>query len=231
MHIHDSLKVLVGTGGWAYLDRSGDKLREYSKLYDFVEVNSTFYSNPKLSEVISWRKRVPKDFEFTVKCNRLITHLKSLSPEPESMLEVEYMTRVCRLLDCNLILLQTPPSLDIDEKVSLRALPLFESFLDRGVTPVLEVRGRIDKLASHLLLTSGVIRSVDLTKEEPDDTEILYSRLFGLRDSRIKGFTEKEYTLIEKKLGSSTARVAYLAFHGIQMYSDAIRFKERSHRA
>jgi len=66
----NGLRVLVGVGGWAYLPVEGDKLKACSGLYDFVEVNSTFYMYPSLSTVRSWRRRVPQDFEFTVKCHR-----------------------------------------------------------------------------------------------------------------------------------------------------------------
>jgi len=35
----------------------------YSRAYDFVEVNSTFYELPSLSRAEHWRKIVPEDFE------------------------------------------------------------------------------------------------------------------------------------------------------------------------
>ena len=38
---------LVGTGGWAYFKVSGKpKLKAYSEVFNFVEVNYTFYEYP-----------------------------------------------------------------------------------------------------------------------------------------------------------------------------------------
>jgi len=57
---------LVGTGGWAYFQVPRLKpLAAYSKVFNFVEVNSTFYQIPSLSEVENWRKLVPSDFSFS----------------------------------------------------------------------------------------------------------------------------------------------------------------------
>lgn len=67
------VEVLVGAGGWAYFNVSGDRLRGYAKAFRMVEVNSTFYRIPPLSLVRSWRRRVPEDFKFTVRCHREIT--------------------------------------------------------------------------------------------------------------------------------------------------------------
>lgn len=55
--------VFIGTGGWAYFHVPGtDLLAAYANAFDFVEVNSTFYTNPSIEMVRSWRRRVPEDF-------------------------------------------------------------------------------------------------------------------------------------------------------------------------
>ena len=61
-------EILIGTGGWQYFLIPGkDRLREYAKVFDFVEVNSTFYRRIPASLCFSWRRRVPENFIFTVK--------------------------------------------------------------------------------------------------------------------------------------------------------------------
>src|SRR4030065_352024 len=57
--------MYIGAGGWAYFKVSGfDSLAAYSKAYDFVEVNSTFYTTPPIEMVRSWRQRVPDDLRI-----------------------------------------------------------------------------------------------------------------------------------------------------------------------
>ena len=78
-------KFLIGTGGWAYFRIPGvDPLEAYSRAFNFVEVNSTFYEIPKMKMVESWRKKVPKDFEFSVRCNKTITHELMFESVPEA---------------------------------------------------------------------------------------------------------------------------------------------------
>ncbi|MCW3977383.1 MAG: DUF72 domain-containing protein, partial [Candidatus Bathyarchaeota archaeon] len=68
-------RYLIGAGGWAYFRVPGlHPLKAYSKAFNFVEVNSTFYETPNVKLVESWRKLVPPDFEFTVRCNKALTH-------------------------------------------------------------------------------------------------------------------------------------------------------------
>src|SRR5262245_36708284 len=82
----------VGTSGWSYPPSSGpgswtgifypltrtDELKFYSKYFNTVEVNSTFYRpcSPKTAE--SWVKRTPDHFEFAVKAWQQFTHKKDL---------------------------------------------------------------------------------------------------------------------------------------------------------
>src|SRR5262245_35892819 len=80
----------IGTSGWSYPPNTGpgswtgifyplsktDELKFYSRFFNTVEVNSTFYRpcNPKTAE--NWVKRTPPEFEFTVKVWQQFTHKK-----------------------------------------------------------------------------------------------------------------------------------------------------------
>jgi uncharacterized protein YecE (DUF72 family) len=80
----------IGTSGWSYPPSSGpgtwtgvfyplsrtDELKFYSRYFNAVEINSTFYRpcSPRTAE--SWVKRTPDDFEFTVKVWQEFTHKK-----------------------------------------------------------------------------------------------------------------------------------------------------------
>lgn len=115
--------IRIGTSGWYYEDWSGlfypselpkNKWFEYySKHFDTVEINNTFYQLPKEQTFENWHKQAPKNFLFTVKANRYITHVKRLK-EPEEPLE-RFFGGV-RLLKENLgpVLYQLPPSFHKD---------------------------------------------------------------------------------------------------------------------
>ena len=81
--------VRIGCSGWNYQDwreRVYPKgcppsrwLSYYSKLFDTVEVNSTFYRLASPKAVANWIEQTPPDFLFTLKASRYLTHIKRLS--------------------------------------------------------------------------------------------------------------------------------------------------------
>ncbi|HEY7575885.1 MAG TPA: DUF72 domain-containing protein [Thermoanaerobaculia bacterium] len=79
--------VRVGPAGWSYEDWAGivyparpprgfDRLTAIASLFDVVEVNSTFYRIPPVSQTESWPERVAGNarFAFTAKLFRGFTH-------------------------------------------------------------------------------------------------------------------------------------------------------------
>ena len=81
-------KLFIGTSGWNYSGwreifypenlKSQDFLRFYSSQFKTVEVNYSFYHLPKPTTCIKWYNQTPKDFVFSVKASRFITHIKRL---------------------------------------------------------------------------------------------------------------------------------------------------------
>ena len=85
------MTLRIGTSGWNYptgkgswngvfyplpedRERGFDELRFYAERFNTVEVNSTFYGQPRANVALSWVKRTPKDFEFAVKIYQKFTH-------------------------------------------------------------------------------------------------------------------------------------------------------------
>jgi uncharacterized protein YecE (DUF72 family) len=83
----------VGTSGWNYPSGRGtwngvfypparrrpdgfDELRFYAEHFNTVEVNSTFYGQPRTEVSRSWVARTPPGFEFSVKLYQKFTHPK-----------------------------------------------------------------------------------------------------------------------------------------------------------
>src|SRR5512139_3803217 len=92
-------QYLVGTGGWSYFN-VGDKpsLKAYSQVFNFVEVNQTFYEFPSTKTVERWHETVPKDFTFSVRCHQLLTHRLNLEPVDEAYYVLGQMVAYCAIL-------------------------------------------------------------------------------------------------------------------------------------
>jgi uncharacterized protein YecE (DUF72 family) len=81
----------IGTSGWNYPSGKGtwngifypptrrrpkgfDELAFYAEHFDTVEVNSTFYGQPRPEVTRAWADRTPANFEFSVKLYQKFTH-------------------------------------------------------------------------------------------------------------------------------------------------------------
>ncbi|HNT88338.1 MAG TPA: DUF72 domain-containing protein, partial [Candidatus Hydrogenedentes bacterium] len=54
--------------------RPAEYLREYSRRYNTVEIDATFYGMPRRDTVKRWRDETPDDFVFAAKTPQTITH-------------------------------------------------------------------------------------------------------------------------------------------------------------
>lgn len=110
--------VRVGTSGWSYghwkeifypknLPPS-ERLSFYTRNFDTVELNSSFYHLPLESTFEKWRAATPYGFVFAVKGSRYVTHIKKLVDVNES---ISRLAARARLLSDKLgpILWQFPP--------------------------------------------------------------------------------------------------------------------------
>ncbi len=85
------MRFRVGTSGWNYpsgrgtwngifyplpedRERGFDELRFYAERFRTVEVNSTFYGQPRANVTLGWVRRTPDDFDFTIKLYQKFTH-------------------------------------------------------------------------------------------------------------------------------------------------------------
>jgi len=90
----------------------------YSREFDTVELNYSFYRMPGSKAYIDWYNRLPDGFTFTVKMNRLITHLKRMIIDDMSSEAMRSFLHDTQGLKEKLaiILLQLQPSQGIDLK-------------------------------------------------------------------------------------------------------------------
>ena len=88
------MSLRIGTSGWSYPTGDGrwngvfypatrskragtagfDELRYYAQHFDTVEVNSSFYGQPRAEVTRGWAERTPPGFEFSLKLYQKFTH-------------------------------------------------------------------------------------------------------------------------------------------------------------
>jgi uncharacterized protein YecE (DUF72 family) len=223
-------EYLIGTGGWAYFQIPGmNPLVAYSRAFNFVEVNTTFYEIPKMKEVEKWRKLVPNDFQFSVRAHRNITHKHKLAPNPESLETFEKMKQICSTLKADILHFQTPPTLEITSETVANLQRLIESVNIGKLRLALEIRSA-KQLPSELvkfMQDNGIVHCVDLSKGEKPayDADLLYTRLFGKGKHNIYQPTDEELAEIDSRILSSKASKASVSIHFMRMYKDAARLK------
>jgi len=224
-------EILIGAGGWAYFQIPGsDGLEAYARAFNFVEVNLTFYEHPEMQQVKSWRKRVPEDFEFSVRCHRDLTHKYRLEPVDEAFRTYERDITICRILRAKILHMQTPADLRYDQAKIQSIDNFFKRANHEGIEIAWEIRrpenAPLPPELLELMREHEIIHSVDLSKEEPEvKSDILYTRLFGKGSHNIYQFTDEELEEIDEKSNRREYRRAVLTFHGVKMYKDAARLK------
>ena len=123
-------RILLGTQGWNYDGWVGpfyppktpkqEMLRLYSKIFNTVEIDSTFYAIPAESSVRSWAARTPPEFTFSVKLPSEITHKNRLRDSGDYLIQfVERMQCLQQKLGC--VLIQLPPDFSPGERQPLNA--------------------------------------------------------------------------------------------------------------
>src|SRR5436853_4022503 len=138
-----SSNLRIGTSGWNYPSGKGtwngvfyppprrrhkgfDELSFYAEHFDTVEVNSTFYGQPRPDVTRAWAGRTPPDFEFSVKLYQKFTHPRMFKQRVERALgeaagDADAVEELAR-----------PTSADLDE-------------FRRGIDPLVE-RGKLGAL-------------------------------------------------------------------------------------
>ena len=80
--------IRIGCSGWNYKSWKDEFyegkpprlwLEHYTRFFDTVEVNNTFYRLPLKTSVAKWVEQTSPDFLFAVKASRYLTHIKRLT--------------------------------------------------------------------------------------------------------------------------------------------------------
>jgi len=221
-------EFLIGTGGWGYF-KVGKKpsLRSYSEIFNFVEVNYTFYQHPTLEMVQTWRRTVPSNFTFSVRCHQDLTHKIGLKPLNQAY-EVFYkMKTYCDILGSPYLVLETPPKHVLNRENALKARDFFSTLNLRGIRLVWEYRAPITQTFTNLMQNFNIIHCVDLSTSKPAfNLDVTYSRLFGKGKHNIYQFTDDELLEIDHKAEETNSKIVAMSYHGLRMNTDALRFQQ-----
>jgi uncharacterized protein YecE (DUF72 family) len=219
---------LIGTGGWASFSVPGEpRLKAYSEVFNFVEVNYTFYKCPDIRTVERWRKIVPNDFTFAVRCHQDLTHTIRLKPVDEAYYVLSRMVAYCGILDSPFLVLETPASYVMDQEAVDTARDFLSSANLRDVRLVWEVRAPVTPAVVDLMRDFNAVQCVDLSRETPSlESDIVYTRLFGRGKHNIWQFTDNELLALDQEVESINPRIAALSYHGVRMNADAARYMQ-----
>jgi len=182
----------IGTMGFSYRDWGGvfypsgaspkDYLSLYSRVFNAVEIDSTFYGIPRSSSVARWSDQSPEGFKFCLKLPRSITHEAALVDVRDEL--ARFVESASLLGDkLGVILIQFPPSFDESNwevfKKFLKNLSGLRTFAVEFRHPSWYSPKTAQLLADHGICWAaseypGVPREVDLT------TGMIFIRLVGV---------------------------------------------------
>jgi uncharacterized protein YecE (DUF72 family) len=188
------LKLYIGCSGWSYSSWQGPFyptnlenkawLPYYSQIFNYVEIDSTYYNIPSDLIVKNWNKRTPDNFRFTAKFPKIITHEKQFkSVEKDLELFYERMDPLKEKLLA--LLIQLPPSYKLKE--GLEDFGSYNFFFEGDFRYAVEVRhpSWFNDLAYNFFKNNNIAMvwsQMDRLQTPPVVTsDFVYLRLIGDR--------------------------------------------------
>jgi uncharacterized protein YecE (DUF72 family) len=200
------LEFFIGTSGWSYSSWSGifypEKLEQkwylpyYTQVFNYVEIDTSFYQIPSKNMVKLWNARTPPSFRFSAKFPRIITHEKKFR-HCEKELELFYQTMLPLKDKLLTLLIQFPPSYKI--KDGLEALGKFDFYFDDTFRYAIEVRhpSWFNDLAYNFFKKNNIClvwNQLDIVRTPPVVTsDFVYIRFIGDRS-----ISEKDFGTIQR---------------------------------
>lgn len=108
----------------------------YCQHFNTIEINNTFYRFPQLKSLQGWFNKSPKDFVFTVKAPKGITHYKKFEGSEELVKQFYDIVANGLAQKLGAVLFQLPPSLQFSED---KMNAIFRQ-MDNAFTNIVEFR-------------------------------------------------------------------------------------------
>ena len=196
------MQYYIGCSGWSYSSWQGPFypkaienskwLKYYSNVFNYVEIDSSFYRIPNEFMVKNWYRRTPSNFRFTAKFPKVITHDNRLKNFDEDQLDY-FFDSMSELKEKLLaLLIQLPPSIQIVE--GLDALRNIIPHLDNSFRYAVEVRHRswFQDLAYNFLSNNNMClvwsQLADIRTPPIVTSDFVYVRFIGDRSIQEKDF-------------------------------------------
>ena len=235
-------RIKVGCCGLA-----GLSLPEYSKRFEVIELQSTFYKLPLPKTALRWRNSVPEEFEFTMKAFQGITHpissptwRRAGSQKPkerqeayghlqltEENLECWRKTlQIFSLLKATFCVINLPPSFSRTEENVKRLLNFFKgSNINIGIEFRHPSWFKDSQRTAEDLKEIGAVHIVDPLVSKPlIETEIQYFRLHGLGPKPYAyKYSDDDLCKLRELVKEQSAETVYVLFNNTNMREDAQR--------
>ena len=231
--------IKIGNCGWSYLNAKNyfgeswekqfkTKLQAYLKLFNLVEINSTFYRIPKVKTAEKWRKEADEinpEFEFTIKVSQIITHKDKFSSE-KSFQAFTRMKEIANVLRAKILLFQSPASFRPTKENLEKVKNFFEKIKREDLILVWEVRWQdswTPEIVKNFFSSLDINQCVDPLRQECFYyKDLLYYRLHGFGQPMYNyQFSDEELKKVAEKCKEKT----YVLFNNGTCYEDALRFK------
>jgi uncharacterized protein YecE (DUF72 family) len=236
------MKIYIGTSGWQYYHWKGkfypedlsskDFLKFYSKYFNTVEINTSFYHFTKKSTFEKWKKEVNRNFLFSIKLHRLFTHFRKLKLNKDDKRILKETIESYKVLGKNLgpILIQLPPSLKKDLKVLEKFLKNF-----KNLELAIEFRHKswLDKETYNFLKKKKVAFVISDSPRWPTDivktTDFVYIRFHGKPHLFASKYEKEELQRYAKEIKKLKPKTLFAYFNNdAEGYAieDALEFKK-----
>lgn len=202
-------KSQIGCQGWNYPDwttrpggadifyprgtKPDGMLRLYARIFETIEVDSTFYAIPPAAVFEQWRQKTPAGFTFSLKLPQEITHELALR-EPAAEILEQFCERAAGLGEkLAAVLIQLPPGF-AGTRENARNLRSFLARLPADIRFAIEFRHRdwlidwtfreLEKRRVALCLVEGawIPREMFFAAARKIPTPFVYIRFMGPRD-------------------------------------------------
>jgi uncharacterized protein YecE (DUF72 family) len=236
------MKIYVGTSGWQYYHWKGkfypedlpskDFLKFYSKYFNTVEVNTSFYHFTKKSTFEKWKKEINKNFLFSIKLHRLFTHFRKLKLNKDDKRILKETIEIYKVLGKNLgpILIQLPPSL----KKNLRVLEKFlKNFKNLELAIEFRHKSWLDKETYNFLKKKNVAFVISDSPRWPTDivktADFVYIRFHGKPKLFASKYEKEELQRYAKEIKKLKPKTLFAYFNNdAEGYAveDALEFQK-----
>ncbi|HJU07781.1 MAG TPA: DUF72 domain-containing protein [Rhodanobacteraceae bacterium] len=183
--------LLIGCAGWSIASRNavhfpeeGSHLERYARVFDAVEIDSSFYRPHQHKTYARWAASTPRDFRFAVKMPKTISHQKRLRDCAAEL--GAFLEQAGGLGDkLGVLLLQLPPGFAFEPKIVSAFFDLLRSNCATQVACEPRHASWFDAAADRLLRDFGVARvgadpaRVPRASAPAGDHRLEYLRLHG----------------------------------------------------